>query len=177
MTERMKELGFNEADVKSLDMNPFVKIGDEWSLIAAGNEEDMNAMTASWGGLGVMWRKNVAVMVVRPQRYTKKFIDASDRFTVSFYPSDKRKALQYCGSHSGSDMAKGEKIRNSGLTPLYVDSTAAFEEANLILICKKLYESKIDPDGFADRSIIGSEYPSGDFHTAYIAEITAAYTK
>ncbi len=60
-----------------LELNPFTKIGKEWMLITAGNKEKANTMTASWGGLGVMWGKNVAYVFVRDSRYTKEFIDAN----------------------------------------------------------------------------------------------------
>jgi flavin reductase (DIM6/NTAB) family NADH-FMN oxidoreductase RutF len=134
-------------------------------------------MTASWGGLGVMWGKPVAVAVIRPQRYTKEFVDSEELFTLSFYPDDKKSALSYCGANSGRGMAKGEKAANAGLTPLSLDGTAAFEEAELILVCKKLYENPIDPNGFADKELIDKWYPSKDFHQAYVAEIIAAYKK
>lgn len=177
MTERMTELGFKAADIKALEINPFKNIGDRWMLITAGDENDSNTMTASWGGLGVMWGKNVAIAVIRPQRYTKKFVDEQESFTLSFYPDDKKPALSYCGSHSGKDMAKGEKAAAAGLTPLYVDGTVAYEEADMILVCKKLYEAPVDPKGFADESLTAKWYPDSDFHEAYVAEITAVYTK
>ena len=42
-------------DVKSLQDNVFSLIGDRWMLITAGTAERCNTMTASWGGLGVLW--------------------------------------------------------------------------------------------------------------------------
>ena len=170
-------MSFKEVKPEELTMNPFTKIGKEWLLITAGNEEKCNTMTASWGAMGVMWGKNVAIAVIRPQRYTKKFVDEQESFTLSFYPDDKKPALSYCGSHSGKDMAKGEKAAAAGLTPLYVDGTVAYEEADMILVCKKLYEAPVDPKGFADESLIAKWYPDSDFHEAYVAEITAVYTK
>ena len=53
-------MAFKEVDIKSLNFNPFTKIGSEWMLITAGGESGCNTMTASWGGLGVLWGKNVA---------------------------------------------------------------------------------------------------------------------
>lgn len=78
-------MAFKEVDIKSLTFNPFTKIGSEWMLITAGDQSGYNTMTASWGGLGVLWGKNVATCYIRPQRYTKKFVDANDTFTLSFY--------------------------------------------------------------------------------------------
>ena len=46
---------FQKADPKSLTLNPFSAVGDQWMLIAAGTPDRCNAMTASWGGLGVLW--------------------------------------------------------------------------------------------------------------------------
>ena len=51
-------MAFKEVDIKSLNFNPFTKIGSEWMLITAGDESGCNTMTASWGGLGVLWGKN-----------------------------------------------------------------------------------------------------------------------
>ena len=51
-------MAFKEVKAEELQMNPFTKIGKEWMLITAGNEEKCNTMTASWGGVGIMWGKN-----------------------------------------------------------------------------------------------------------------------
>lgn len=177
MTERMTELGFKTAEPKELDLNPFKAIGEKWMLITAGNESGNNTMTASWGGLGVIWGSPAAVAVIRPQRYTKKFVDEEELFTLSFYPDDMKKALAYCGANSGRDMAEGEKAANAGLTPLYLDGTTAFEEAELILVCRKMYETQIVPEGFLNKAIAGKWYADEDYHTAYVGEIVAAYAK
>ena len=128
-------MGFKEVSAEELTFNPFTKIGKEWMLVTAGNEEKHNTMTASWGGVGVMWGKNVVSVYIRPQRYTKEFVDANDTFTLSFYDETYKKALGICGSKSGRDC---DKEKEAGLTPYYVDGTTAFEEANMILVCKKL---------------------------------------
>ncbi|MGN0632771.1 MAG: flavin reductase [Oscillospiraceae bacterium] len=177
MTERMTQLGFRQVDEREIGVNPFVDIGERWTLVTAGDENDFNTMTASWGGMGVMWGRNVVTAVIRPQRYTKKFIDENELFTLSFYPDDMKKALSYCGGFSGRNMAKGEKAKNAGLTPLFLDGTTAFEEAELIFVCRKLYEAPIVPEGFADKSIIDRWYPEKDYHQAYTAEIVAVYKK
>ena len=71
---------FKELDINNFTCNPFNKIGNEWMLITSGNRNIFNTMTASWGSLGVMWGKNVAFTFIRPQRYTKQFIDSNDRY-------------------------------------------------------------------------------------------------
>ena len=74
-------MAFKEIAIESLEFNPFTKISKEWMLITAGDELKSNTMTASWGGLGIMWGKNVATAYIRPQRYTKEFVDQKDTFT------------------------------------------------------------------------------------------------
>ena len=78
-------MGFKEVKAEELTMNPFTKIGKEWLLITAGNEEKCNTMTASWGAMGVMWGKNTVTVYIRPQRYTKEFVDREERFTTVSY--------------------------------------------------------------------------------------------
>ena len=97
-------MAFQEISIDSLEFNPFHKISKEWMLVTAGDEKKSNTMTASWGGLGIMWGKNIATVYIRPQRYTKEFVDANDLFTVSFLPDDQRKALNVCGSISGREV-------------------------------------------------------------------------
>lgn len=161
-------MAFQEISIESLKMNPFTKIGKEWMLITAGDEEKHNTMTASWGGLGVMWGKNVVTAYIRPQRYTKEFVDNSERFTISFYNEAYRKALNICGTKSGRDC---DKETEAGLTPYYVDGTAAFEEAELILVCKKQYHQEMRPECFDVKENDEKWYPEKDYHTMYIAEI------
>ena len=58
-------------DPKAIDQNVFSLIGEKWMLITAGTAERCNTMTASWGGLGVIWGAPSATCYIRPQRYTK----------------------------------------------------------------------------------------------------------
>lgn len=177
MTDRMKELGFTEVSPEQLDKNVFTAIGKQWMLITAGDESGSNTMTASWGGMGVIWNKNVVTALIRHSRHTKGFVDSADLFTLSFYPEEQRKVLGFCGSKSGRDFEPDGKAKAAGLTALYLDGTTAYEEAELVLVCKKLFASDLAPEGFLDKSLLDAFYADKDWHTAYIAEITAAYVK
>lgn len=149
--------------------NAFELIGKDWMLITAGNEEKANTMTASWGGLGVMYGKNVAFVVIRPQRYTKEFIDRESTFSLCFFDKDYRKTLNYLGTVSGRTE---NKIEKSGLTLAYYNGTPYFDEANYALICKKLFKQPLNLEGLLDERLVKTWYPNGDIHTLYIAEIT-----
>ena len=100
-------------DPKTLNQNVFSAIGEQWMLITAGTADRCNTMTASWGGLGVIWGAPAATCYIRPQRYTKEFVDQEEYFTLSFLGEESRKALQLCGSKSGRDT---DKIKECGNT-------------------------------------------------------------
>ena len=165
----MKE--FKEINLKELKGNPFSMIGSQWMLVTAEREGKVNTMTASWGGLGVIWNKNVAYVFIRPQRYTKEFMDSADTFSLSFYDEKYKKELGYLGSVSGRDE---DKILKTGFKETHCCGTPYFEEADLVLICKKLYTQEFKPECFVDIEFGKSFYTENDYHTMYIAEITKA---
>lgn len=168
-------MAFKEMKIEELSFNPFEKIGKQWMLITAGDENKCNTMTASWGGVGIMWGKNVVTAYIRPQRYTKEFVDNNDEFTISFLPEENRKALNVCGTVSGRD--RKDKWKEAGLHPYYTDSTAAVEEAEMIFVCRKLYHQEMYPECFVAEECDTKWYPEHDYHTMYIAEITKVLVK
>lgn len=153
-----------------LRKNPFQLIGKDWMLITAGNEDKVNTMTASWGGLGVMYGKNVAYIVIRPNRYTKEFVDQEETFSLSFFDKGYRKTLNYLGTVSGRNE---DKIAKSKLTVVRYEDTPYFDEAKLVFICKKLFKQPLNTDGLVNDQLKQTWYRAGDYHTLYIAEITA----
>ena len=162
-------MGGNLVDkLSELNENVFELIGKKWMLITAAKEGKSNTMTASWGGLGVMWGKKVAYVVIRPQRYTKEFIDVAESFSLSFLSEEFRKQLSYLGSVSGRDE---DKITKSGLTLEYQEQVPYFSEGELVLICKKLFVQEFKDESFLDKSILDTWYKAGDNHYLYIAEI------
>ena len=143
-------------DPKELTQNVFSAIGDQWMLITAGTEDRCNTMTASWGGLGVIWGAPAATCYIRPQRYTKEFVDRSDDFTLSFFGEERRDALKVCGSTSGRDT---DKVLDAGLSPMQVDGSMAFEETQLVIVCHKLYAQQLDKACFTAPEVYGENYP------------------
>lgn len=159
---------FHEINPDKFIQSPFHLIGKVWQLICAESDGKVNAMTASWGGLGVMWGKNVAYIVLRPQRYTKELVDKAETFSLSFFGDCFRDMLTYMGTTSGRNE---DKIAQSGLTVLYDGKTPYFEEATAVMLCKKMYAQKMSPDCFIDLAAREKWYPEKDYHTIYIAEI------
>lgn len=155
--------------------NPFKLIGRDWMLITAGSPASFNCMTASWGGLGHLWNRDVCFCFVRPQRHTFGFMEGATHFTLSFYDAAHRAALEYCGSHSGRD---GDKAAAAGLTSI-TDETGAvyFAQARLVLVCRKLYGGDLIASAFTDPALPADIYGTGDFHRLYVGEIVRCLAK
>jgi flavin reductase (DIM6/NTAB) family NADH-FMN oxidoreductase RutF len=159
---------FQPLPIESIELNPFTKIGKEWALVTAGSKLKANAMTISWGGVGVLWGKNVVFVFVRDSRFTKEFLDNNEFFSVGFFSEQYKAALNYCGTHSGRD---GDKFENAGLTLATRHSIPYVDESNFVLLCKKMAATRITEDSFLVPEISEKWYQDGDMHTLYIAEI------
>lgn len=166
---------FEKIDPRELDGNVFRRIGDQWMLVTAGDKTACNTMTASWGGLGVLWGEPVATAYVRPQRYTKEFVDRERYFSLSFYGEEYRKALALCGAKSGREI---DKVGECGFTVEYgLGDTPYFAEAELVLICEKQYADELKPEKFIDAAAAEKWYPQKDWHTMYIGKIVEVLKK
>ena len=73
------------------------------------------------------------------------------------------------GSHSGRDT---DKIAETGLTPIASSAVAApgYDEAELIIECRKIYWQDMDPSQFVDPSI-EQHYPEKDYHRIYFGQV------
>ena len=168
-------MAFRKINIAEYDINPFKAVGKQWMLLTGGNMSDLNTMTASWGQLGVLWNKNVLTCYIRPNRHTFGYIEGGEVFTASFFGEEYRSALSFCGSHSGRDC---DKVKETGLTPVELGGAPAFEEAELVLVCRKLYSYDLQESGFlTDDGIPGKFFASDPYHRAYISEIVEAYVK
>lgn len=163
-----------EISPREIDKNAIRLISEDWALLTAGDEKGWNTMTVSWGGVGELWAKDVTFVFVRPQRYTKEFIDNSDYFTLSFFDESYKNALRICGAKSGRDI---DKAKETGLTPAFSDGTTYLEEAKLVILCKKLAAQDMDPECILDKKIIEDNYKASDFHTCYVGEIIKVLKK
>ena len=173
-------MAFKELDVKKLSLNPATIFGEDWPLLTAGTKEKgFNTMTIAWGHAGTLWltseNKNPSLVVyVRPQRYTKEFMDTNGIFSVSVLPSEFKETLAYLGKVSGRDE---DKVSKRGLTPVFDKGTTYFDESRLVFVCRKLYASPILEEGFYDAGLRDKVYPEKDYHTLYIGEITSVLSK
>ena len=132
-------------------------------------------MTASWGTTGILWNKPIAICFIRPHRHTFQFADRYDYYTLSFFEEKYRDILNYCGAHSGKNV---DKIGQTGLKMLETShGNVTFEQARLVLECRKLYSDLLKPECFIDPLIEKKNYPSKDYHRFFIGEIVECFKK
>ena len=159
-------------DAFELASGPMAVWDRQWFLLSAGDyaAKNFNSMTVSWGSLGVIWGKPFAMCVVRPQRYTFKFMEKYDTFTLCVFPQKCRKVLDVLGTKSGRDI---DKINASGFTAEAATAVASpvYVEAELAIECRKIYFQDFDPKHFL-ASYIAPLY-NRDYHRMYFGEIVA----
>lgn len=165
--------GYKQVQADKIPGN-IIKLLSDWMLITSGTAEDLNVMTASWGGLGTFWEKPVAFCFLNPARYSVQTMDKGDVYTLSFYTEVYKDALKYCGTTSGRTT---DKIKGSGLTPIKLPSGAtAFSEAWMILECKKIVAQPISPDAVVVKPADG-DWSKNGYHKMYIGEILNVWVK
>ncbi len=165
---------FREITPSEITNNPFDLIGKDWALVTSGDADKFNTMTVSWGGVGIMWGKPVTYTFIRPQRYTFEFMENNGYFTMSFFDEEQRDALKFCGSKSGRDY---DKVKETGLTPAFTeDGVPYFEEAKLVLVCKKLYSQFLNEESVVDADSVNKWYDN-DYHKMYVSEIVKVLAK
>lgn len=156
--------------IHKVELNPFDTIRKDMMLITAGDMERHNTMTANWGGMGVLWGRDVMYVFIRKSRYTHDFMESSNGFTCTFFPPAFNDKLMYLGSHSGRDENKEEKM---GMVAEALEKgRVTFQGANLVFSCSKLYCTDILPPFITD---VGKWYGDKDYHTLYVGGIDAVY--
>ena len=177
-----EENGFQKFNV----VEDFTDNGFQWfrdaQLLAAGSKDDgshspgANAMTIGWGAIGTLWQRTALTVYVAEKRYTKKFMDEAQYFTVMTFGPKYANVLRYMGSKSGRD---GDKAAALKLHTAYTaNGTPYYTEAESVIECKTMYAAPFDQKGFR------SEVPkqmyrnnSSGVHTMYVGEVVGAWRK
>lgn len=166
MPEQLTDISISDFNTKI-----FEQWDSNWLLLTCGDFQSAayNAMTVAWGSFGVMWNLPIVMVVVRPSRYTFKFLNDFDAFTLCGFPPRYKKALTLLGTKSGRDC---DKIKESGLTPVASEfvSAPSFKEACLSIACRKIYFDDFKPEQFLDDRI-EKQYKYGDYHRMVFGEI------
>ncbi len=140
-------------------------------LVSQGNEGLPNVMAIGWGTIGIIWRKPIFVVLVRPSRHTYKLIEETGEFTVNIVPPKLKEVVPYCGTVSGRDY---DKFKEKQLTtiPSKKVKPPIIKECILHFECRAVYKNDLIPSEL-EKSIIPSLYAKGDFHRIYFGEILA----
>ena len=157
---------FKQIQTKNFTESVVDLIANKWMLISAGEKENHNTMTASWGGIGHLWHTDVAYIFIRPQRYTYEFIENNEYFSLCFFEEKYRDILNLCGTKSGKEIDK----MNLEITPVFDEKNIYYNEAKIVILCKKIYYQDLEPKNFIDKSI-HKNYPQKDYHRMYVGEI------
>ncbi len=164
----MREIKPEELALKPVDIWK-----NQWLLLTAGSMNDCNMMTVAWGSIGCMWNKPFVQIVVRPQRYTMEYIEKSECFTLSVFPEKYKQDLLRLGTLSGRNCYKLAETELT-LKPSVSVLSPGYEEASMILECRKIYGQNMDPSCFVTDT--GPQvYPEKDYHKIYFGEILKAF--
>ena len=145
----------------------FSRFNEKWALLTAGEPEDFNGMTVSWGGLGTLWGRPVATVYVKPLRYTWQYLEKYGFFTLSFYPEEYRSDLMIMGTKSGRD---GNKTALTRLTPVPLEHAVTFAQAEATLVCRKLYWQDLER-AHMPQEVVEKIYTPEEPHRMYIGEV------
>ena len=165
---------FREISASDLKQNCFDMINKDWMLITAEKEGKANTMTASWGGFGELFYKNISILFVRPQRYTREFLDSQKAYSLCFFDESYREKLTYCGRVSGR---QEDKIANCNFTVLHEEGIPYFAEAKTVLLCKALVCHQLSAADLLDPALQSEHYSANDYHYVYYGEIVKVLQK
>ena len=148
---------------------------DRVLLVSRGKEGLPNVMAIGWGTTGIIWRRPIFMVLVRPSRYTYKLIEETGEFTVNIVPPKLKEVVQYCGTVSGLEH---DKFKEKQLTviPSKKVRTPIIKECILHFECRVVHKNDLIPSAL-EKSIIDTLYPKGDFHRFYFGEILACQSE
>ena len=170
---------FTQISPEDIFDNVFTLVGKVFPVITAGNEDHYNSMTASGGGLGVLFKKPTTWCILKANRYTLELIQKEQTYTLSYFPNEYKEQILFLGSKSGRD---SEKMKEVKLTRIQTPSgNISFIEARLILECKLTQITTAHPDDFysqEDKEAINEAYKEGNVYRKYVfGEITHVWVK
>lgn len=165
----MREI-VDKHEIEQVQAELLPRLVNDWALLTAGEQGNYNPMTIAWGSMGDMWWVPVVDVYVVPTRYTYGFMESQDWFTVSFFDASHRHDLQVMGSVSGRD---GDKVAQTSLTPVPLEHGVTFAEAEVTLVCRKLYEQPLDKAALP-QDVVEQYYSDQPAHTHFVGQIVKA---
>ncbi len=146
----------------------FEEINQRWAVLASGTPENFGCMTLAWASLGALWVKPIVTLYVKPIRNTHGYLMKNEYFTLSFFSDSYKEDLLKIGTVSGRE--DPHKVEKTALTPISVNDTVAFPQAEKVLVCRRLYHQSMDADR-VPADIRKKYYTVEEPHTMIIGEI------
>jgi flavin reductase (DIM6/NTAB) family NADH-FMN oxidoreductase RutF len=140
-------------------------------LVGTNNEGLNNVMASGWGMVGFIWGRPILMVMVRPSRFTYKFIEETGQFTANVVPPGLKEAVEYCGTVSGRDHNKFEEKRLTPIPSLKV-KPPIIQECILHFECQVVYKSDLAGVEM-EEAFLSQFYPQRNFHRLYFGEILA----
>ena len=181
--KNVKEMNFDqlfkEIPPEEILYDVFTLTGKIFPVITAGKENHYNSMTASGGGMGLLFRKPATWCVLQSTRYTLELIQKEQTYTLSYFPKKYKKQVLFLGSKSGRD---SEKMKEVELTCVPTPSgNVSFKEACLIIECKLTQITTPQPDDFCTqeaKDYLNEVYKDPTEYRKYVfGEITHVWVK
>jgi flavin reductase (DIM6/NTAB) family NADH-FMN oxidoreductase RutF len=170
---------FKPISPDELSDNVFTLAGRIFPVITAGKADHYNSMTASGGGLGMLFKKPTTWCILQATRYTLEMIQKEQTYTMSYFPDEYKQQILFLGSKSGRD---SEKMKEVELTSVQTPSgDISFKEARLIIECKLTQITTPDPNDFYSQEAIDyldeAYKESSDYRKYVFGEITYVWVK
>jgi flavin reductase (DIM6/NTAB) family NADH-FMN oxidoreductase RutF len=170
---------FKQISPEEICDNVFTLVGNVFPVITAGKADHYNSLTASGGGLGLLFKKPTTWCILRADRYTLEMIQKMQTYTMSYFPNEYKEQILFLGSKSGRD---SEKMKEVELTSVQTPSgDISFKEARLIIECKLTELTTPNPNDFYTqeaRDYINEAYKEANHYRKYVfGEITHVWVK
>ena len=159
--------------------NVFKLVGEDYTVITSGQVPTQNSMTASFGGMGILFEKPATWCFLRANRYTLEKIRENQTYTMSYFPEDYKEQVIFFGTKSGR---ASDKMRETKLTAVATPSgLPTYAEARLVLECRLIEVTTVGPDDFLTqegRAFVEDGYRDAkDYHKLVFGEITKVWVK
>ena len=171
---------FKQISPEEIDDNVFTLVGKVFPVVTVGWKDGYNSMTASGGGMGLLFRKPTTMLIFPSNRYTLELIQEQQAYTISYFPDEYKSQVMFLGSKSGRDSDKMREVELAAIpTP---SGNISFREARLIIECKLTQiTTPVFPDDFYSQEAIGymsEPYKDVGEHRKYVfGEITHTWIK
>jgi len=170
---------FKKIEPTEINENVFKLVGQDFTVITAGDELHYNSMTASYGGWGQLFDNPVTWCFLRANRYTLEVMKECHTYTMSYFDDEYKEQVLFFGSKTGKDT---DKMKETTLTMVQTPSgNTSYKEARLIIECELMEITSVKPDDFYSQKgkdfVIEGYNDAKDYHKLVFGNITNVWVR